>query len=48
VTAKSPDYPTPLADMLARSGVVDLAIWRGVRLTERAEAGDVDACIASG
>jgi hypothetical protein len=41
------DYPTPLADMLARApGVVDFATWCNVRLTERAMAGDVDACIS--
>lgn len=41
-----PDIPTPLADSLARApGVVDLQIWRDVRLSERAMGGDVDACI---
>jgi hypothetical protein len=36
---------TPLADLLARSTVVDLDVWRGVRLAELALAGDVDAAM---
>jgi hypothetical protein len=34
---------TPLADMLARSPVVNLQLVRDVALTERADAGDVRA-----
>jgi hypothetical protein len=37
------DIPTPLADELSRSPVVDIQLIRDVRLTERADAGDVQA-----
>jgi hypothetical protein len=37
--------PTPCADRLARLPQVDLAVWRNVRLAERAMAGDLRAAV---
>jgi hypothetical protein len=35
--------PTPCADRLARLPQVELAVWRNVRLAERAMSGDLAA-----